>query len=342
MQRAIALLLASLHCFALFSVESDRFPLDLSRRLALNVCIDDFLLPIYSPPEEEEWAPAREPPPLYNPPLIDVNACDTWYNEPYPCDLFAFYPSVSSRLGNGQGYHRGYQSLEAFFALYDYAYNTYPFLDLRAHVLNNGGFAGNFGVGWREFSPTLEEMFGVNLYYDCRKIPGGWFNQYGAGVEALGFCGWDLRANAYIPFGNEKSRAEITTFHFPGDFFAIRHEFKTTLWRFELEVGRQLNMRCLDVYVAAGPYLLGASECGCGSKEQFFGGMGRLSIGLCDCISLDLYASHDCIYNTRGQVQLTFGMPFPRALECCSYLFSPPERQEIIPTKKTCTFKTNY
>ena len=58
---------------------------------------------------------------------------------------------------NGVGYNDGYTTLEGF-GIYDENESFMPFLDLRAHVFNNGKMAGNVGLGSRSVIPQINHM----------------------------------------------------------------------------------------------------------------------------------------------------------------------------------------
>ncbi len=136
-----------------------------------------------------------------------------------------------------------------------------PFVDLRAHVLNDGRFAGNFGGGLRY--ETNHRVFGINAYYDYLEThhehghyvkvvtdasgdtitksslkhftgtnpffdphhkDGDGFHRVGIGAEMLSEC-WDVRANVYIPVGeNEKSSSRTLIDYFDaGNSVAVFH-----------------------------------------------------------------------------------------------------------------------
>ena len=74
--------------------------------------------------------------------------------------------SIKHREHNGVGYGTGYTSATAFIAP-NWQRQFLPFVDLRAHVFNDGEFAFNGGLGTR-YAFSGNNIFGANLYYDFR------------------------------------------------------------------------------------------------------------------------------------------------------------------------------
>ena len=116
--------------------------------------------------------------------------------------------------GNGFGYRQGYTTLEGFLIHNPFDESISPFIDVRAHHLNNGNWAGKFGLGLRKYDCSSNGIWGGNVYYDYRNTRHKKFQQIGLGMEFLHCC-FDARLNVYLPVGGLKSRyydCKTTTF----------------------------------------------------------------------------------------------------------------------------------
>lgn len=86
---------------------------------------------------------------------------------------------------------------------------TLYFLNMRGRFATGGSQEGNFGLGMRRMMEN-DWNFGTYAYLDrSRSELDNYFSQVTIGMEALG-RDWDLRGNAYLPFG-DKSRSLGTT-----------------------------------------------------------------------------------------------------------------------------------
>jgi hypothetical protein len=249
-----------------------------------------------------------------------------------------FIPSIEYRGGDGRGYCEGYETLGAFFALYNPECKTFPFLDLRAHRVGEGRAAGNVGLGVRTYLCDFFEIAGANIYYDVRRLNHHTFNQLGLGFELLGNC-FDVRANGYFPLGKRKSLIGTTFFDYPGGYSARRKENIESLYGADLEIGRYLFCSpCVQFYGGIGPYVL--SSLGC--RGTFAGALGRVGI-FAGCLSLQMYVTYDQYYETKVQGEIRLRIPFscnPCNLCCWDYLFQPVYRNDIIVTDRICCWKT--
>lgn len=275
------------------------------------------------------------------PPCMDVCPCD--------CDPGLFVPMIFSgryRGGDGRGYHTGYSTVEGFFALYQNCSTSYPFIDLQLHgVGKDFRLASSVGVGWRILTADLEQMFGVNAYYDYWRFKHGNLKQVGIGGEFLGSC-WDFRINGYIPFGRKQVFKNIREFDYEGGFFAIRDKFKRAAWGLDFEVGTDLfSCNCYDIYVAAGPYFYNSQVCCCSFSnggDSFIGGMGRVEADIGECWTVSFYVTYDRIFHTCAQGEVCFTIPIPSAVKCCACLFERVYRNEIIIARDRCCWTTNF
>lgn len=251
---------------------------------------------------------------------------------------YAFIPSVHYVGGKGLSYNGGYASAEGFLALYHQQLQCYPFLDFQFNRISNGCQAYNAGIGWRTFTSNRQEMLGINLYYDAREVFNDYLQQMSIGVEFLGKC-LDLRANGYWPIGDRRALVETTVFEYPGDFVAVRDEFRGIMWGFDLEVGRSFfSCKCFSLYGAVGPYFYGSECC-----DSLVGAMGRVETWVCNRFRLEGLVYHDRIFGTNVQGALYLYLPFPLCLsKCWLCLFPPVQRNPIPVIERFCRFDTNF
>jgi hypothetical protein len=235
--------------------------------------------------------------------------------------------------GKGIGYDTGYTTLEAFFAHDTEIAKTFPFVDLRGHVFDNGKFAANAGFGLRQI--IRNRVYGGNIYYDYRNTHRFHYNQVGVGFESLGQF-WDFRFNGYFPIGDKKSRGYHTKF----DEFLGHHLYMTRKYEFAMagadaEVGFHFGKtKNFDFYGAPSLYYfsgqLGSQAIG--GKVRVVGYWKRL-------ISLEVSDSYDTVFKNNFQGQLGISVPFgrrakrtrckePKALR--DRLVQPVGRDEII------------
>ncbi len=241
--------------------------------------------------------------------------------------------------GKGIGYGKGYTSLDLFLGkrLANDAY--FPFFDLRGHAFDDGKLAANAGVGYRVLD--AKRIWGVNAYYDYRNASRLHYNQVGIGLESLGKT-WDFHCNGYLPLGKNHSSWKHPKFdRFKGNSIYLRRNQEFAMWGIDTEAGAHCNKSDnWDLYGGGGPYYFG------NHGKNAWGFKARASATYKQFIYLEASGSYDNIFNTIGQVEIGFSLPFgPRApmkrrscgyQDCCSLavlehrLVQPVLRQEII------------
>ena len=246
----------------------------------------------------------------------------------------------------GIGYNQGYTTLEGFFIVPSTLENDWvPFLDVRAHVFNDGRPAVNAGIGLRYLS---SRVWGANLYYDYRKTSRYHYNQIGAGLETLGET-WDFRINGYFPVGKKESGAYHYKFDkFKGHSIILKNKKEFAMTGGNAEVGAHAySSKNLDLYAAAGPYYFTRGH-------SAWGGEGRLALTIVDCLRLQLSGSYDKIFKgiVQGEIGLFYTWGGKRVVkkrechDCChsrmiiDRALQRVDRQEIIVAdRKTETSK---
>lgn len=192
--------------------------------------------------------------------------------------------TVRTLQGTGVGFDQGYSSADLFLSSSEEPeWNCWvPFLDLRAHLFNNGKPAVNAGVGLRY---VTDWVWGINVYYDYRMTEQDHYNQFSAGFEVLGKM-WEFRVNGYHPVG----RSESSSHH---------HHREIAMKGANAEFGVHLE-RCNwgQLYFAAGPYYFG------GHAKATWGGEGRM---VWDCIRylrLEGNFAYDHLFKWTGSGQI--------------------------------------
>jgi hypothetical protein len=137
--------------------------------------------------------------------------------------------SLSIRTNQGWGLsHDGYTTLGGVLGIPIGGGGTYenglPFLDLRGHIENDGGYAltSNLGYRWADWDDF--RLYGFHAGFDWRDNEGhidtSWIN---LGVETLGYD-WDLRIDGYIPVGDSTDVECVCLDEFEGNEGILDYE----------------------------------------------------------------------------------------------------------------------
>lgn len=254
----------------------------------------------------------------------------------------------------GLGYHSGYTTLELLYTP-EFCSSIVPFIDVRGNWFDKGRFAANVGIGARYLSSCEDFILGGNIYYDYRNTNFKDYHQLGAGFEYLS-CPFDIRGNVYVPVSGKRSETHKTFFNLTDGFFAFQRRFNYCLWGGDIEVGTSINYfsclcRYVDLYAAIGPYYYV-------TNRGAVGGRFRLMAGLNDYITIEGRVTHDRLFKTHVQGVVSVEIPFCNFMDLfcdfgnfddcccenwiCKKLYAPVFRNEIIPVKKTCHWKSNF
>lgn len=265
----------------------------------------------------------------------------------------SFDENFSLRLGyrskEGLGYKKNYGTLGVFFAPVTCCNisTLVPLIDLRAHLLENGRWAGNAGVGVRGFLSN-QLVYGINLFYDYRNTSFHSYNQVGFGAELLN-CFVDVRVNGYVPLGKKNNPGGEKTFLYTGGFFARRRLHERAYRYAQLEFGKGCQFSCFSPYLAVGPYFVRSH------RKQAAGVMWRLTATCCNSLTLEVAGTRDHIFKNRCQFFVGIDFSLLGAISknlgngfgcCCKNLCDRLReriyRNEIIVLKRKCVWKTNY
>ncbi|MBI2743044.1 MAG: inverse autotransporter beta domain-containing protein [Chlamydiales bacterium] len=219
------------------------------------------------------------------------------------------YMNLRHIEANGIGYKHGYSTAELFFANSEKSF--IPFLDLRGHLFNTGKFAGNVGLGFRNFPSESSRAFGANIFYDFRRERKHNFHQVGLGLESLGAV-WDFRANGYIPVGSNSDYFDSEFHEFDEHEIILRRKKDIAMYGVDAEAGAHVyRWNNLDLYTGIGPYYFVR-----GHKDAI-GGKARVNARFfADCafnLSLEGTVSYDSLFKDIYQGQLSISFPLARS-----------------------------
>lgn len=261
---------------------------------------------------------------------------EMWLANPPNFDVYA-----SHMFGKGLGYDTGYSSLGVFASPVLLQNRTVlPFVDIRAHVFDNGKFAMNIGAGVRFAVPYINMTSGVNLFYDIRQSRKG-FQQIGAGIELMNRY-FDFSLNGYFPITRGAAFGRTKVFDLGDNFVATCSQGEKLVRNGELEITTYLtkwsNLTDWDVYFGAGAYAY-AKSCCSGSR----GGKLRLGITFRDFFLLEGRISYDQINGTLPQLLLTINYPFGQVTNTnFAPVYMPVQRNNIIAIEPTNQWTFNW
>lgn len=250
---------------------------------------------------------------------------------------------LSYRRNQGQtiGNKNSYSTIETR-CFPTFFHNAWPFIDLRYHFSKDcPAYAGNIGFGLRIKPETTNIIFGINSYYDIKKVHNTCFNQIGIGAELFS-CLCNMRLNGYIPVGKKKIFTSSCLFdEYEGGYFILRENFLKSLKGVNFEIECLLaKICCTDVFLAFGTYFYKNGQCSC--KGNIYGTEYRLSIQPCSIITFDVMTTQDNMFKNRFQAQLTLTLPLKCLCEYQKMLFQPVRRHEMIAVAKESWWTWNY
>jgi len=253
-----------------------------------------------------------------------------------------------------------YTSLELFFSPNYRPDHMMPFVELIGHRFNNNTYATNVEVGCR-YIPSSDsflddccndccgrfcEILGFNLSYDWRQGCIGYYQQIGAGVEILG-RNWDIKGNAYVPFGQKRRIRTSIYDDYIGDYFISREDIESVSYSFNAELGFYLINACdFSLHLAGGPYYLAHAN----SCEPTVGGEVRLRPQYKDYLALDLGWRYDNLFKTIWQLEISVTLPLYQIAKrnkcpCGLYdrqIYQPVDRFEVMPLNKRTCWDSNF
>jgi hypothetical protein len=239
----------------------------------------------------------------------------------------------------GIGYKKGYTTAEGQFISNVFNFDTTAFVDLRFHRFNNNEYASNTGIGIRYLSQFSHKVFGLNVYYDSRKLRGyPVFNQMSIGLELLYKI--DFRFNCYFPIQNEKEQSSETRTNYDDGYYMIKTDYVKTLNSIFFEIGGFVEKReNFSIYGAIGQYYLEVNKC-----QKAFGGQTRIKVEGWNIVNLEVKATYDTLFESRFQIKLGLEYKWGKALmkRKRNDLFRYCHHNEIIPIHKSSKYYWNW
>lgn len=228
-----------------------------------------------------------------------------------PFDPYNTRVRTQSIIGNGVGYQQGYQGLSVQ-APFQIVPDTSVFLiDGRANITYDGRFVGNVGLGSRIYVPEVDRVFGAWGWFDHDDRRPFNYDQWGVSLESLGTF-FDMRANAYIPFGsggNQHVMSEALNGNV--DFFrqfiilGQNRRIEEALKAGDFEVGGAnplLGDYGIRNYVG-GYYLQGRAS------GVAYGFKARSEAMVTEDVTVGMAYYHDKIFGTNWQANVTIQLP---------------------------------
>lgn len=214
----------------------------------------------------------------------------------------AYGIQTRASIYTGPAIGRKHQILPVEMMPYAFLDNNVFFADIRGFTDFVNGYGGNFGGGYRHYFPRRDRIFGVNAYFDYDNTSGALFREVGFGAESLGAL-YDLRANAYLPFGNTSQQLSLTningTQQFVGHLLKVDQQriLANALHGFDSEIGVPLPGRVgrrHDLRVFGGGYWFEGTE-----LKGFGGWKARIQGNVFPSIAVNLQVSHDQAFQTN-------------------------------------------
>jgi Inverse autotransporter, beta-domain len=181
-----------------------------------------------------------------------------------------------------------------------------PLLDLQGHRFDDTTYAATGGLVLRYIpfiDSNMEEIIGLNAYYDYRQGSRGFYQQVSVGVEILADR-WEIRGNGYIPFGNKKS-LKVCDGDLDG-FRVANHNYRYVTYGFNAEVGGYpVKTPTFLCYIASGPYFISGRL----SEPKTVGVEARIRPQFKDYIAVDFSYNWDPLFRSVFQAEIILYAP---------------------------------
>jgi hypothetical protein len=258
-----------------------------------------------------------------------------------------------SHIAGNEGHHSCLYSYAsnyttiAFLLAPDYEECSFlPLIDLELDRFDTDVYATSVGLNVRYVPGSngkIDEIWGMNCYYDWRQGTIGYFNQVSVGVEILSRR-WEFHANAYIPFGAKNHEFIRTCDDYEDGYFLTHFETESVSFSFDSELGVYLfDSDPFNIYLGAGPYYLSGRM----NQSNTIGGIARLRQQIYDYLTVDLYYSWDPFFQSVYQGEVTFSIPLYRlnnddSLFRTRQIYERTHRNRVMPVSKRSTWDYNW
>ena len=187
--------------------------------------------------------------------------------------------------------------------------NDVLFIDGRGVATQQGQGAASAGIGYRNYDPTLNRIFGLSGWVDYDQGHQRTYQQAGVSFESLGT--WmDVRVNGYIPFGRESNIYSSTitgTPFFSGSSLLVnqRQLTESAYHGFDAEMGGPMPL--LGRYGVSG--YVGGYWLDARTDKAAAGPRVRFEANVTDGMRASVTASNDPVFGTNAWVNLNMTLP---------------------------------
>ena len=187
--------------------------------------------------------------------------------------------------------------------------NDVLFIDGRGVATQQGQGAASAGIGYRNYDPTLNRIFGLSGWVDYDQGHQRTYQQAGVSFESLGT--WmDVRVNGYIPFGRESNLYSNTitgTPFFSGSSLVVnqRQLTESAYHGFDAEMGGPMPL--LGRYGVSG--YVGGYWLDARTDKAAAGPRVRFEANVTDGMRASVTASNDPVFGTNAWVNLNMTLP---------------------------------
>lgn len=225
------------------------------------------------------------------------------------------YVKLKHREHRGLGYDTGYSTLELFLTP-SWQSRFQPIFDGRGHVFNNGDLAANLGIAGRVTDPNENFAFGLNLFYDFRKLSTLKTSQAAIGLEFLSNY-VDLRINGYLPvsgYSSEVVNRSNTFGGFVDNTFLLNSTARFAFPSADAEIGGYIPtpFEYFSMYVYTGPYYLFKQNAKTISEGNAFGWRAGADFSVTRWFDIGGEYTYDRIFNSRFVGYVSLNIPLGR------------------------------
>lgn len=187
--------------------------------------------------------------------------------------------------------------------------NDVIFIDGRGVATQLGQGAASAGIGYRNYDPTLNRIFGLSGWVDYDQGHARTYQQAGISFESLGT--WiDVRANGYLPFGRESyltGNSIVGSPFFGGSSLLVnqRQVTESAYHGFDAEIGGPLPM--LGRYGVSG--YVGGYWLDSRTDKAAAGPRVRFQANVTDSAQVSVTATSDPVFGTNAWANLNLTLP---------------------------------
>ncbi|QDT31895.1 right-handed parallel beta-helix repeat-containing protein [Thalassoglobus polymorphus] len=162
------------------------------------------------------------------------------------------------------GFEDGYTNLNAFIPLAFESDRALWWVNPRVNISDGGDGSASFGLGYREYIPEDDRVYGASFWWDNETAYNGDYNQLGGSFESLGRY-VDMRMNFSIPIGESMNTSVVGQGEnaFVGNNISVQQFIRTeeALQTYDAEIATPFPyLGGYGVDVGVGFYILAGEE----------------------------------------------------------------------------------